>query len=241
MFAILILLVTCIQLIILYKTSMSNYKTSFLFKNTCTEMLYLIGTNRIPSRHQVRKNVARKQLGLFDVSLRTGTCHFLVAGSNFLALPENRADLARFLSEHLIANAPANKVLVIAGGFNDKEKAQCSNEETDSSIFYAAHEEADTRIVYHCIASPCETVVESARDTDVLLLLVAHAAKIRSAKIWMMAGTAAHRKFFNVRAISENLQVGSLSSLLPFHALTGCGTTSFLCVITEKHRCGKCF
>ena len=72
-------------------------------------------------------------------------------------------------------------------------------------------------------------MVESARDTDVLLLLVAHAAKIRSTKIWMMAGTAAQRKFFNVRAISGNLPVGSLSSLLPFHALTGCDTTSFLC------------
>ena len=191
-------------------------------------MLYLIDTNRIPSR-QVRENVARKQLSLFDVSLRTGTCHFLVAGSNFLALPENKADLARFLSEHLTANAPANKVLVVAMGFNDKEKAQCSNEQTDSSIFYAANEEADTRVVYNCIASTCETVVESARDTDVLLLLMAHAAKIRSAKIWMMAGTAAHRKFFNFRAISENLPVGSLSSLLPVHALTGCDATSFLC------------
>ena len=175
------------------------------FRYQEVHVIFDSGTNRIPSR-QVRENVAQKQLNLFDVLLRTGTCHFLVAGLDFLALPENKADLARFLSEHLIANAPA-------------------------IIFYAAHEEADTRIVfYHCIASTCETVVESARDTDVLLLLVAHdAAKIRSAKIWMMAGTAAHRKFFNVRAISENLPVGSLSSLLPFHALTGCDSTSFLC------------
>ena len=149
--------------------------------------------------------------------------------SNFLAFPENKADLARFLSEHLIANAPSNKVFVAAGGFNDREKAQCSNEEIDSSIFYAAHEEADTRIVYHCIASTCEIMVVSARDIDVLLLLVAHAAKIRSAKIWMMAGTAANRKFFNIRAISENLPPGSLPGLLPFHALTGCDTTSFMC------------
>jgi hypothetical protein len=147
---------------------------------------------------------------------------------NFLALPE-RADLVRFLSEHLITNAPPDKVIVVAGGFNDGEKAQCSNEEMDPTMFYAAHEEADTRIIYHCIASTCDTVVVSARDTDVLLLLVAHATNIRSANIWMMAGTAAHRKFFNIRAISENLPEGSLSSVLPFHALTGCDTTSFLC------------
>ena len=118
-------------------------------------ILYLIGTNRIPSR-QVRENVARKQLSLFDVSLRTGTCHFLVAGSNFVALPENKAGLARFLSEHLIENAPPNKVLVVARGFNDKEeKAQCSNEETDSSIFSLAHQEADTR---NCLPLHCKQV-----------------------------------------------------------------------------------
>ena len=32
--------------------------------------------------------------------------------SNFLALSENKADLARFLSEHLIENAPQDKVIV---------------------------------------------------------------------------------------------------------------------------------
>ena len=148
---------------------------------------------------------------------------------NFLALPENKADLARFLSEHLITNAPHDKVIVVAGGFNDRDQAQCSNEEIDSTMLFAAHEEADTRIIYHCIASNCDTVVVSARDTDVLLLLVAHAANIRSANIWMMAGTTAHKKFFNIRAICENLPAGSLSSVLPFHALTGCDTTSFLC------------
>ena len=184
-------------------------------------MLYLIDTNRIPSR-QVRENVARKQLSLLDVSLRTG--------SDFLALPENKADLARFLSEHLIANAPANKVLVVARGFNDKEKAQCSkSKRTQAYSTQHTRKQIQELCTIALQARVSETVVESARDTDVLLLLVAHAAKIRSAKIWMMAGTAAHREFFNVRAISENLAVGSLSSLLPFHALTGCGTTSFLC------------
>ena len=51
--------------------------------------------------------------------------------SNFLALPENKTDLAKFLSEYLIANAQSNKVFVATGGFNDREKAQCSNEEID--------------------------------------------------------------------------------------------------------------
>jgi len=35
---------------------------------------------------------------------------------NFLALPDNKTDLARFLSEHIIVNAPPDKVVVAAGG-----------------------------------------------------------------------------------------------------------------------------
>ncbi|CAB3983663.1 Hypothetical predicted protein [Paramuricea clavata] len=65
---------------------------------------------------------------------------FLDNWPNFLALPEKKADLARSLSEHLIPNAPPDKVIVVTGGFNDGEKAQCSNEEMDLTIFYKAHE-----------------------------------------------------------------------------------------------------
>jgi hypothetical protein len=40
---------------------------------------------------------------------------------NFLALPE-RADLVRFLSEHLITNAPPDKVIVVAGDLTMEKK-----------------------------------------------------------------------------------------------------------------------
>jgi hypothetical protein len=45
---------------------------------------------------------------------------------NFLALGDNKADLARFLSEELIAQAP-QKTVTVSGGFNDEEEVQCSN------------------------------------------------------------------------------------------------------------------
>ena len=38
----------------------------------------------------------------------------------------------------------------------------------------ANHEEADTRVVLHCIHAETEDVVEAARDTDILLLLLQH-------------------------------------------------------------------
>ena len=153
--------------------------------------------------------------------------------SNFLALSENKADLARFLSEHLIENAPQDKVIVVAAGFTNKKKAQSSSETVDPSVFCADHEEADTRIILHCIANSCDSVVVLARDTDVLLLLVAHSPSIQATNVWMMAGTAAKRKFFNIRAIVQNLPPECLPALLPFHALTGCDTTSYICNHTK--------
>ena len=44
----------------------------------------------------------------------------------------------------------------------------------------------------------------------------------------MMSGTASKRKYYNIKAIYENLPAGSTEALLSFHALTGCDTTSFI-------------
>ena len=117
---------------------------------------------------------------------------------------------------------------MVAGGFGDEREVQSTCEEDYVSGLRGIHEEADTRLILHCVNNNCNTVAVSARDTDVLLLLVAHASCIPSTNVYMMAGTAKKRKFYNVRAISRSLPLGSLTALLPFHALTGCDTTSYI-------------
>ena len=148
--------------------------------------------------------------------------------SNFLALPDNKSDLARFLSEHVIVNTPPDKVVVAAGGFVDEREVQSSDGSIDLSALKATHEEADTRLILHCVNTSLDNMVVSARDTDVLLLLVAHVPHISSTNLYMMSGTATKRKYFNIREIYGNLPAGSVSALLPFHALMGCDTTSFI-------------
>ena len=56
---------------------------------------------------------------------------------NFLALPDNKPDLARFLSEHIIVNAPPDKVVVAAGRFVDETEGsrQSSERAIDLSTF----------------------------------------------------------------------------------------------------------
>ena len=50
---------------------------------------------------------------------------------NFIALPENKTDLSRFLSEELLANAPNDKEVVVAGGFADEQEVRSSRNTTN--------------------------------------------------------------------------------------------------------------
>jgi hypothetical protein len=53
--------------------------------------------------------------------------------SNFLALGENKADLARFLSEELLQRSPDDKTIIVAGGFQEENVAKCSRVNVDST------------------------------------------------------------------------------------------------------------
>ena len=89
--------------------------------------------------------------------------------------------MSRFLSEQIVANASPDKIIVTVGGFLDEREVQSSDrlpQIIDVSVFNAAHEEADTRLVLHCAKSSLDTIVVLVRDTDVLLLLIAHAPHI---------------------------------------------------------------
>ncbi|KAG1701751.1 Serine/threonine-protein kinase Chk2 [Nymphon striatum] len=86
--------------------------------------------------------------------------------NNFLALADNKADLARFLSAYLIEHVPRGKVLIVAGGFEEEETVKCSDPAVDVTNYQANHEEADTQVVLHCMHSTADCIVVSSRDTD---------------------------------------------------------------------------
>lgn len=152
---------------------------------------------------------------------------------NFIALGDNKADLARFLSNELIRNSPENKTVVVAGGFVSECEVQC-NVSLDTTNLESSHEEADTRLILHAIHCKTDTVVILSRDTDVLLLLLAHIDKIGSSTVWMMSGTLKKPKLLPVTTIAETLSFELAASLLAFHALTGSDTTSYIAGHTKK-------
>ena len=109
-----------------------------------------------------------------------------------------------------------------------------SKTSTDLAQLKATHEEADTRLVLHAVHSQFNTVVVSSRDTDVLVLLVSHFPCVQCEHLWMLSGTGKKRQYIPIDAVFNNLPTDSAPHLLPFHALTGCDSTSYFANRTKR-------
>ena len=115
---------------------------------------------------------------------------------------------------------------MVSGGFSESTTAKSSDPDLDVSHLQANHEEGDTRLILHCTHAHLNTIVVAARDTDVLLLLVAHFSKIDCERLYMKAGTSKAPKYFPVHDIYNNLLSGQVDTILTFHAITGCDSVS---------------
>lgn len=88
-------------------------------------------------------------------------------------------------------------------------------------------------MVLHAVHSTADNVVVMTRDTDVVLLLTYHFAKMRCSHLWVMSGTARDTKYIPVHDICSKLMPEQVSHLLAFHAITGCDSTSKFASITK--------
>ena len=156
--------------------------------------------------------------------------------NSFLGLSANKVDLAKFLSAQLLLQAPGEKTIIVAGGFSLEEQVESSNPLIDIEALECTHEEADTRIIFHCLKANCESVVVAARDTDILILLLAYFQRMPCQKLWMKAGTAKKRKYIPIHAVVDNLPFEEITfqSLIGFHSLTGSDTTSYIAGHTKR-------
>ena len=104
----------------------------------------------------------------------------------------------------------------------------------DTKSLEANHEEADTRIVLHASRVPADVVVITSRDTDVLVLLVAHRKAIRADEVWLNRGTAKAPLYIPIHTVYATQPPEVVTTILAFHALTGCDTTSFFAGHTKS-------
>ena len=95
------------------------------------------------------------------------------------------------------------------------------------------HEESDTRMVLHVNASlerGLRIIMIRTVDTDVVVILISQFHSIidryPDAKLWIAFGTGKHFRFYNINSILAILGRERSRCLAPFHAFTGCDTTS---------------
>jgi len=125
--------------------------------------------------------------------------------------------------------------MVVSGRCSNEEDVLCSDPSLDAAVLRSNHKEADTRFVLHEVGH-IDNVVVSARDTGVLLLLLAHRVKL-SSKVWTWAGTSKKPKYIPLEEVLANLPRNSSSALLQFHAIACCDGTSFTDLWTFKEDC----
>ncbi|XP_071479491.1 uncharacterized protein [Diadema antillarum] len=148
--------------------------------------------------------------------------------NQFIALDENKADLAAFLSTSMMERCktlPEQYELVTGGGFSNGTEARSSRR--NRIPLQANHEEADTRLILHSLEAVrrgFERIVVQCRDTDVMVLLI-HFVLNEALEVWMISGNR-QQKCYPLHELSETMSQSAKECLIGFHALTGCDTTS---------------
>ena len=155
--------------------------------------------------------------------------------SKFLDEPRNKGNLASFLSTYWCEvgpdRVPDGKSLYLGSGFEGGNKVVCISNNGISNIetLSCNQEDADTRMLLHaqnCIAT-CKRIVVESPDTDVAVLCTYYFGHLVGlGELYFHTGVVDKQRFIPVHELSHNL--GSLCTglLLPFHAITGCDTTS---------------
>ena len=142
------------------------------------------------------------------------------------------------MSEHLPARLGPLERVVLAGGFNDGSKvvSLVQGSIAVEQSLRSDHEEADTRLLLHAkdAAATHPRIVIQSPDTDVTVLSVAHFEELCCQELWFKTGIKDRHRYIPVHTIQSSLGEPLCKSLLPFHALTGCDSTSAFSGIGKK-------
>ena len=113
----------------------------------------------------------------------------------------------------------------------------------DFNLSYPAHEEADTKIVYHiCQIDFQANITIRCSDTDAAIIMLAHMENTyKDLNISMEVGVKNHQRFINLTKLYENLGPQLSAALLSFHALTDKVDNPIHSLILNNIFLDKCF
>ena len=196
--------------------------------------------------HFVTDSYQQHSIKQFEHDRRGQTAAYCIKGPRtkipsdfkaFMLNASNKTQLIRFLLSQWQSDKYATRFLGRQIYFVCEEKCVCltsldgvttSTVPTDS--LNSNQEEADTRIVLHCLhvtePSTSETVVKvRSPDTDVLIILLYYAERIK-VQLYFDTGVGSKRRMIDIQAIAKVIGSDVCQALPAFHAFTGCDFNS---------------
>ena len=144
---------------------------------------------------------------------------------SFLRVDENKHELFNFLADCTSLHV-LDKLVVMT----KDERVICNSNIDRSLIDPCKQEEADTRILLHCLhAAQCgrsRKIAIRTVDTDIVVIATSVFAQLNIVELWVHFGTGRNVRLIPVHELYHGLGPTKASVLPIFHALTGCDTVS---------------
>ena len=146
---------------------------------------------------------------------------------DFLRVDDSKTELLKFLAQHVTCLTVDEGEVVYATSAKDVLRLTCQTEL--SSLTPCLQEEADTRLILHAadaVAQGKRRVSVRIVDTDVVVLAATFFSQMKPDEMWIAFSTRKNFRFISIHEIVSLLTPKICSSLLAFHAFSGCDTVS---------------
>jgi hypothetical protein len=143
----------------------------------------------------------------------------------FLRIDENKTELFSFLATR-VAHMDTHKHVITTHHVD----VLCTNRQDVSSLAPCTHEEADTRMLLHledAVHQGHNKVSIRTVDTDVVVLAISSAQRLKISELWVAFGTGKNFRFLAAHEMARTLGPDWCKALPIFHAFTGCDTVSY--------------
>ena len=146
---------------------------------------------------------------------------------NFLCVDDNKTKLFKFLAQHVTCLTVDKGKVLYATSAQNVLSLTCQAEL--SNLTPCSQEEPDTRLLLHvadAVAQGKRRVSVRTVDTDVVVLAATFFSQMKLDEMWIAFSTEKNFCFIPIHEIVSSLTPKICSSLLAFHAFTGCDTGS---------------
>jgi len=156
---------------------------------------------------------------------------------SFMHNAENKRQLTKFILSEWQSDRYAARIHQRTVFFVCEKECLCLQSEDGRTVttspaldLVSDHEEADTRIILHCLyashhSTSGSAIIVHSPDTDVFVLLLHYSDRIPQTLLFY-TGSGINRRLVLVHKCAKELDSDICAALPAFHAFTGCDTTS---------------